>query len=283
MFEIKANLTTKGGMLALPAKFLIEEARYFASMSSMDAFEAILSLLIYGLLLFPNVDDFVDINAIKIFLIGNPVPTLLADVYHSVHLKNFHKGGKIICCTTLLYKWFISHLPRSTTFWDLKDGFLWSQKIMSLTHSNIDWFDRAYEGATIIDSYGEFPNVPLIGTKGGINYNLILARRQFGYPMKDKHNTIFLESFFFKEGESNRAFKEKIVHAWHHIHKKRREVLGKLDYVSLEPYLQWVQVRAISLKMPYPRQETLSLTFKEPSLIFMTGAEKLKISLIRVQ
>lgn len=111
VFEIKANLTIKGGIIGLPTKFLIEEARYFSIMKSMDAFEAILALLIYGLFLFPNVDDFVDINAIKIFLIENPVPTLLVDVYHLVHLRNFHKGGMIICCTTLLYKWFISHLP----------------------------------------------------------------------------------------------------------------------------------------------------------------------------
>ena len=80
MSKIKANLTTKGGILGFPAKFLIDEARYFASMKSMDAFEAILALLIYVLFLFPNVDDFVDINAIKIFLIGNPVPTLLVVV-----------------------------------------------------------------------------------------------------------------------------------------------------------------------------------------------------------
>jgi hypothetical protein len=200
MSEMKANLTTKGGILGLHAKFLIEEARYFDSMNSMDSFESILALLIYGFFLLPNVDDFVDINAIKIFLIGNPIPTLLADVYHSVHLRNFHKGGMIICCTTMLYKWFISHLPRSTAFWDLKDGLLWSQKIMSLTHSDIDWFDRAYEGVTTIDSCDEFPNIPLLGTKGGISYNPNLARRQFGYQMKDIPNTIFLESLFFKEG-----------------------------------------------------------------------------------
>ncbi|XP_050889609.1 uncharacterized protein LOC127094887 [Lathyrus oleraceus] len=177
MSKIKANLTTKGGILGLPAKFLIDEARYFSSMKSMDAFEAILDLLIYGLLLFPNVDDFVDINTIKIFLIGNPVPNLLADVYHSVHLRSSHKGGMIICYTTPLYKWFISHLPQSLAFWDLKDGLLWSQKIMSLTHSDIDWFDRAYEGVKIIDNCGEFPSVPLLGIKGGINYNPIFARR----------------------------------------------------------------------------------------------------------
>ncbi|XP_050877397.1 uncharacterized protein LOC127081157 [Lathyrus oleraceus] len=283
MSEIKANLTTKGGILGLPAKFLIEEARYFASINSMDAFEAILALLIYGFFLFPNVDNFVYINAIKIFLIGNPIPTLLVDVYHSVYLRIFHKGVMAICCVTLLYKWFISHLPGSTAFWDLKDGLLWPHKIMSFTHSYIEWFDRAYEGVTIIDSCSEFSNVPLLGTKSGINYNPILALRQFGYPMKDKPNTIFLEKFFFKEGEDNEAFKEKIVHAWRHVHKKRREVLGKLDCVSLEPYLQLVQARVVGLKIPYRRQERLSLTIKKPSLIFMTGTEKLKIALTRVQ
>lgn len=113
MYEIKANLTTKGGILGLPAKFLIDEAHYFANMKSMDALEDILPLLIYGLLLFPNVDDFVDINAIKIFLIGNLVPTLLVDVYDLIHLSNSHKGGMVVCCITLLYKWFISHLPQS--------------------------------------------------------------------------------------------------------------------------------------------------------------------------
>lgn len=82
MSEVKANPITKGGFLGLPAKFLMDEARYFSSMKSMDAFEDILALLIYGLFLFPNIDDFVNINAIKIFLIGNLVPTLLVDVYH---------------------------------------------------------------------------------------------------------------------------------------------------------------------------------------------------------
>ncbi|XP_050889324.1 uncharacterized protein LOC127094544 [Lathyrus oleraceus] len=177
MSEIKDNLTTKGGILGLLAKFLIDKAHYFVSMKSMDAFEDILAFLIYGLFLFPNVDDFVDLNSIEIFLVGNPVPTLLADVYHSVHLMSSHKGGMIICCITLLYKWFISHLPQSTAFWDLKDGWLWSQKIMYLTHYDIDWYDRAYEGVKIIDSCGEFTNVPLLSIKGGINYNPMLARR----------------------------------------------------------------------------------------------------------
>ena len=45
---------------------------------------------------------------------------------------------------------------------------------MVLTHSDIDWYDQAYYDVKIIDSYGVFPNVPLLGTRGGIKYNPIL-------------------------------------------------------------------------------------------------------------
>lgn len=67
--EIDVNLVTKGGILGLPAKFLIEKAATFGSASSMVALEVVLTFLIYGIILFPNVDNFVDINVIRIFLI----------------------------------------------------------------------------------------------------------------------------------------------------------------------------------------------------------------------
>ena len=111
--DINAHMTTKGGILGLPAKSLIGQAQLFIKMGNMLAFEAIFALLTYGLFLFPNIDKFVDINAIRIFLIRNPVSTLLADAYHSVHLRNFHKGGMITYRVPLLYKWFTSHQIRS--------------------------------------------------------------------------------------------------------------------------------------------------------------------------
>ena len=98
-------------MFGLPSIFLIKEATTFAQAGSVDAFEAIFVLLIYGLSLFPNIDDFIDVNAIRIFLIGNHVSTLLGDMYFSLHLRNSKGGGTIVCCTPLLHKWFISHLP----------------------------------------------------------------------------------------------------------------------------------------------------------------------------
>jgi hypothetical protein len=68
---------------------------------------------------------------------------------------------------------------------------------MSLTNDDIFWYNRVYDGVQIIDSCGEFSNVPLLGTYGGFNYNPVLARRQLGFPLKDKPNNISLEGLFF--------------------------------------------------------------------------------------
>ncbi|KAI5430586.1 hypothetical protein KIW84_034974 [Lathyrus oleraceus] len=110
-FEIEVHWVKKGGLFGLPSDFLIKEATAFAQTGSVDAFEAIFVFLIYGLNLFPNIDGFVDVKTIRVFLIGNPVPTLFGDMYFSLHLRNSKGGGTIVCCVPLLYKWFISHLP----------------------------------------------------------------------------------------------------------------------------------------------------------------------------
>lgn len=110
-----------------------------------------------------------------------------------------------------------------------------------------------------------------------------MAHRQLGYPIKDTPRNILLEGIFFKEGEDNKALKEKIVHVWRHVQKKGRKVLRKHKCVSLEPYLQPVQARSIKLNMPYPRHEPLPIAAREPTLIFMTDPEKLWIALTKVQ
>ncbi|KAI5445088.1 hypothetical protein KIW84_013371 [Lathyrus oleraceus] len=149
--EIKHHWVKKGGMFELTSEFLMGKATIFYQAGSVDAFEAICVLLIYGLALFPNIDGFIDVNAIRIFLIGNLVPTMLGDMYFSFHLKNSKGGGTIVCRVPLLYS------------------------------------------VEIIDSCGEFSNVPLIGTQGGTNYNPTLARRQLGFPLRDKPNNTQLE------------------------------------------------------------------------------------------
>lgn len=197
-WEVDANLVTNECILGLRAKFLMEKAATLASVGSMFAFKVVLTLLICGIVLFLNVNNFVDINVICIFLIQNLVPTLLAGTYYFIHHRTEKNEGIVMCCSPLLYKWFISHLSQSILFRDNKTCLRWSQRIMSLTNADVTWYSRVYDDVKIIDRCGEFPNVPILGTKGGTNYNLILARRQLGYAMKDKPRNILLERFFIQ-------------------------------------------------------------------------------------
>ena len=41
---------------------------------------------IYGLVLFPGPDQLIDVNAVKIFISRNLVPTLLEDILHSLRV-----------------------------------------------------------------------------------------------------------------------------------------------------------------------------------------------------
>ena len=107
---------------------------------------------------------------------------------------------------------------------------------MSLTNDDIVWYDFALSSLDIIDNYGEFYNVPLIGTQGGINYNLTLARRQLGFAMKDKPNNTLLEGLFFQEGKDTQGLKYRMVHVWHNIHRKGKREFGLKNCVALEPY-----------------------------------------------
>ena len=128
----------------------------------MNAFEAIFVLLIYGLTLFPNIDGFVDVNAIRIFSTLNSVPTLFGDTYFSLHMRNSKGGGIIVYCVPLLYKWFISHFPQTPAFVVNKQCLRWSKRLISLTNDDIVWYDSSLGSLDIIDCYGEFSNVPLI-------------------------------------------------------------------------------------------------------------------------
>ncbi|KAI5413579.1 hypothetical protein KIW84_057953 [Lathyrus oleraceus] len=233
--EIDAHLVKKRGILGLTSDFLIGRATVFSQAGSMDAFEAILVLLIYGLALFPNIDGVVDVNAIGIFLIGNLISTLLGDMYFSLHLRNSKGGGTIVWCVPILYKWFISHLPQTPAFLENRQCLWWSQRLMSLTNDDIVWYDSTLGSLDIIYSCGEFSNVPHIGMQIGINYNLTLPSRQLGFPLRDKPNNVQLQGLFLSRG--------------------------------LEAYIIWVKKRALELKMLYAFERPMYVVVVEPSTL----------------
>ncbi|KAI5390125.1 hypothetical protein KIW84_075449 [Lathyrus oleraceus] len=152
----------------------------------------------------------------------------------------------------------------------------WSMRLMSLTNEDIFWYDRVYDTVQIIDYYGEFPNVPLLGTCGGISYNPILARRQLGFPLKDKPYNILLEGVFFQEGKDPQGLKAKMVRAWRKIHKKGRNELGPKNCIALEPYTSWVRQRASKYLLPYDYPRPTPLVVAGPSTLPNQGVEELR-------
>lgn len=249
---------------------------------SFHAFEDILALLIYGLVLFPNPDQFVDMNAIKIFLSHNPVPTLLGDILHSLQTRTMKRQGTLMCCVPLLSRWFISHLPRSILKNEL--NLKWSQRLMALTHSDIHWCPRPEENIIIIDRCGEFANIPLLGIRGGITYNPALALRQFGYARRDGPHDILLQGLVFDYDDDSQGLRQKFTRAWG---KVERSTLGQKNSIPMEPYLRWVRARAHDLTMPYLPVGPVIVEGDAPRIIpypdMPTNFEELKRSWIQLR
>ncbi|XP_058766925.1 uncharacterized protein LOC131640542 [Vicia villosa] len=203
-------------------------------------------------------------NAMKIFMKGNLVPTLLGDTYYSINLRNSYGKGMVTCCTPLLYKWYISHLPDTHEFWSQKEGLKWSHKIMTLTNTDIVWTNNHFCRMKTLDCCSDFPNVPFIGTKGGISYSPILARRQFGFPMDKKPRNILLYGFFLEERVENKEFRERIANAWHPSYRKEIIDWTTKKDLSLEPFDSRVGSRAAELRMPILPGTSLPLVKKSP-------------------
>lgn len=259
-------ITVKGNIKGIFAEFLQDQAIRFSKCGYIDGHQDHLALLIYGLILFPNIENFVDMNVIKIFLNGNPVPTLLGDVLHSIHHRTLKGGGKINYCVHLLYQWYNAHFPKHSLFRDNPNKLKWSQRTMSLRAEDISWFFPGTDSEGIIDRCGEFLNVPLIGRCGGINYHPALAWRQATLAMKKKPENIYLESIYFLH-EGNEIWRRRITHAWDSIHRRKRDTLGKRDCTAYEPYNIWVCERDCMLKMPYLLEIPMLLAQPTPSVL----------------
>ena len=72
---------------------------------------------------------------------------------------------------------------------------------MSLAHTDILWSSKAMESIVVIDRCGGYPNVPLLGIRGGITYSLCLALRKFGRARRDgPHELLLIDiAFDYKE------------------------------------------------------------------------------------
>ena len=69
----------------------------------------------FGTILFPNVDELVDLVAIDAFLAyhhskESPIIVVLAYAYDTFDLRCEKSNARIFCCTPALYVWLVSHV-----------------------------------------------------------------------------------------------------------------------------------------------------------------------------
>ncbi|RDX79699.1 hypothetical protein CR513_39840, partial [Mucuna pruriens] len=159
-----------------------------------------LGLLLYAILLFPRMEDYVDLTAMEVFVAKkdrgeNPTTAVLANTYYTLSHCGEQKGGTLRCCTPLLYLWLTSHFfhcKNKTTFpiEDFKWSWIrpmtkeaWVRKLDEASERTVRWYPPWNEREHMIIKCGGYLNVPLLGTQGAINYNPELVVRQAGYPM----------------------------------------------------------------------------------------------------
>ncbi|XP_058750903.1 uncharacterized protein LOC131623923 [Vicia villosa] len=73
MKDVKDNWKPNGGTHGFYVKFLMREAEALADKEKWKEFNALLAVMIYGLVMFPNIPNFVDLTAICLFMDQNPV------------------------------------------------------------------------------------------------------------------------------------------------------------------------------------------------------------------
>ncbi|KAH1228748.1 hypothetical protein GmHk_10G028689 [Glycine max] len=228
---------TRNGIAGLPRKYLEDKARGMANQGDWVPFMDVLALLIFGVVLFPNVDGLVDLAAIDAFLAYHHskeslVVAVLADLFDTFDRRCEKSSARIICCLPALCVWLVSHLFQQDTRHPCpllshrscteKRRMDWDQLLAGIGGRTISWFPRWKKGKEgVLFSCGMYPNIPLVGTRGCINYNPMLAIRQLG---KD---------------QELRGIRNGIIggyHEWLKVRIRGLDWLAKLKVVSEENF-----------------------------------------------
>lgn len=188
-------------------RFFEERALVFAKNKDWDAFMDVFALIIFGVVLFPRDEEIIDVAAIDVFMAfknrgENPTHAVLADLYYSFNDCHEKMRKKIIGCLPALYVWmanlmFNSGFRSSCPIDDIRGCIVkektrqeWAETLVNLNESAVRWYRRWLQVKEVIYQCGSYPNVPLVGTKGCINYNPALALRQLVFLSLNNLNQI---------------------------------------------------------------------------------------------
>ncbi|XP_050888865.1 uncharacterized protein LOC127094037 [Lathyrus oleraceus] len=236
--HIKEEVPFKSGAYGLPLKFLADIADYYADNGSWVIFNRLLVVMVYGAVLFPDVENLIGLAAICIFIGRNQVPTIIVDTYYVIHSKH-GKRGAVVCCLLLLYKWLLIHLHVTGPFVETRGTLKWSKRVMALTSFDIKWANVMHV-TEMITSCGEFSNVPLMGTKGCINYNPVLAIRQLGFPLRDEPKAREIEASVYFAKKEKPELLERLKTSWRksirRLQAENYQTQAKKDEMGMQLY-----------------------------------------------
>ena len=129
----------------------------FAEQGEWASFIDVLVLLVFGVVLFPNVDGLVDLAAIDAFLAYNHIKessivAILADAYETFDWRCEMSSTRIVCCTPAIYVWLVSHIfcHESRPVSPLQGHRMcaekgkanWEQLLTGMVRASINWFPR---------------------------------------------------------------------------------------------------------------------------------------------
>ncbi|KAL5193795.1 hypothetical protein HKD37_20G055956 [Glycine soja] len=193
-------------------KHVEDKAKALADRGQWASFIDVLALLVIGVVLFPNVDGLVNLAGIDTF------------AYDTFDQRCEKSCTRIVCCTPALYVWLVSHLFHHE-----------GRPVYPLQGASVNWFPRWKEGgARVLFSCEGFSNIPLMGTRGCINYNPILAIRQLGYPMIRAPSEESIMPFI------TCGFSDP--NAWIAVQRKDKELRGSSNGI-IGSYHNWLKAR----------------------------------------
>jgi len=152
------------------------------------------------------------------------------------------------CCLPTLFVWLASCFEKRAVGikcpvesvkqqrLEVKSKDEWSQYMVCLTQEKIEWQLAWQQRPQLVYQCAMFLNVPPIGTKDCINYNPVLAQRQFRHPIRGAPTSYVVEPllFLYKDGSADEIV-PRIRRAW-----EKRVIMGK----DTRPY-------AMNIETPY--------------------------------
>ncbi|KAL5127811.1 hypothetical protein HKD37_14G040169 [Glycine soja] len=241
--ELDHMKQTRNGVVGLPQKYLEGKARDMASQEKWVPFADTLALLIFGVVLFSNVDDLVDLAAIDAFL-----------AYHhskeSPVVREEQRTDRLLLTHSLCVVGFAPIPTRHKAPVSASKLSLVRRKEKSRLGSTLGW-DRGQhhqlEGKEgVLFSCGDYPNVLLIGTRGCINYNPVLAIRQLGYPMRGAPTEESLSPFLVRDfGAQSLKVVQRVHKAWRSPLKKDKELRGIRNGI-IGGYHEWLRLKVVN-------------------------------------